>query len=77
MKHLHLRHDMMGKGELARLHADMLKRRRDHVLRVLAECGDCRMEAARRMGMHRRTLQRWLTAWGVKPLPWTPPYQGK
>lgn len=35
----------------------------NYVLRVLAECGDNVSEAARRMSLHRRSLQRWLSRW--------------
>lgn len=36
-----------------------------HIERVLAESDGCVSEAARRLGVHRRSLQRWRSGKGV------------
>jgi DNA-binding NtrC family response regulator len=40
---------------------------RNHVLAVLAACDDSRTQAAKALGLHRRTLQRMLVEYGREP----------
>lgn len=48
-----------GAAEASELHTPALKRLEwEHIQRVLAECDNNISEAARRLGLHRRTLQR-------------------
>lgn len=48
-----------GAAEASELHTPPLKRLEwEHIQRVLAECDNNISEAARRLGLHRRTLQR-------------------
>jgi two-component system, response regulator RegA len=48
-----------GAAQASELHTPPLKRLEwEHIQRVLAECDNNISEAARRLGLHRRTLQR-------------------